>query len=523
MQKKSRPRPIRDLLPEVFISTSETTKEVTRLVRAGKARKIGPRLYTTNMTADPADVVRRNLWRVVALLAPGAVIGYRTAFEMGPTPEGYLFLVGPSRYEAKLSGVSIRVIEGPGPLEGDQLYLGQLYMASRPRALLESLKLTRKRAPSSRGLDRAEIERRLDRELRMNGEGRLNLIRDEARALAPMLGAEAAFETLDGIIGTLLGTRKAAVRSRVAIARAAGEPYDPARLELFQRLHAALVQWPVRPRADVLPTDAEFTNIAFFDAYFSNFIEGTRFKVDEARAIVLEGKIPEARPRDAHDVTGTYALVGNRAAMSRGVRDIGNYEIFEERLRAAHAEILAQRPDKRPGEFKMERNEAGQTTFVGPDDVRGTLRHGFEMTRSLEAPFARAAMLMFVLSEVHPFDDGNGRVARAFMSAELISGGQRRILIPVAFRGDYLTGLRTLSRQAHPDVYIQVLDYAQEYTWRVDFSTYDRALAMLTETGAFDEEDAHSGTAAMSAAGGDELPAARLRMPPPREERTIPS
>lgn len=518
MQKKHRPLP--NLLPEVFISTSETTKEVTRLVRGGEARKIGPRLYTTNMTADPADVVRRNLWRVVGLLAPGAVIGYRTAFEMGPTPEGDLFLVGPNRYEAKLPGVRIRVIEGPGPLEGDQPYLGQLYLASRPRALLESLKLTRKRAYSSRGLDRADIELRLDRELRMNGEGRLNVIRDAARALAPALGAEEAFRILDGIIGTLLGTRKAAVTSRVAIARAAGEPYDPARLELFQTLHAALVQWSAHPRPDVLPTDADFTNIAFFDAYFSNFIEGTRFEVDEARVIVLEGKIPEARPRDAHDVTGTYALVGNRAAMSRGVRDVSVYEHFEERLRAAHAEILAQRPDKRPGEFKRERNKAGQTTFVDPDDVRGTLRQGFEITRSLEAPFARAAMLMFVLSEVHPFDDGNGRIARAFMNAELVSGGQRRILIPTSFRGDYLTGLRTLSRQAHPDVYIQVLDYAQEYTWRVDFSTYDRALAMLTETGAFEEEDAQSGISAMSAAG-DERPVARLKMPPPREEKAI--
>ncbi|MBA3344349.1 MAG: Fic family protein [Gemmatimonadales bacterium] len=33
---------------------------------------------------------------------------------------------------------------------------------------------------------------------------------------------------------------------------------------------------------------------------------------------------------------------------------------------------------------------------------------------------------------VHPFDDGNGRVARAFMNAELVSGGEGWILIPTA-------------------------------------------------------------------------------------------
>ena len=106
------------------------------------------------------------------------------------------------------------------------------------------------------------------------------------------------------------------------------------------------------------------------------------------------------------------------------------------------------------------------------------------------------------------------------MNAELISGGQRRILIPISFRGDYLTGLRTLSRQAHPDVYLAVLDYAQEYTWRIDFSSYEGALAMLTDTGAFDEEAAQSGISAMSAAG-DQRPAAKLKMPPAREEKTM--
>ena len=60
------------------------------------------------------------------------------------------------------------------------------------------------------------------------------------------------------------------------------------------------MEWFVRPRPDVLPTDREFVNIAFFDTYFSNFIEGTKFQVGDAREIVFEGKIPAARPREAH-------------------------------------------------------------------------------------------------------------------------------------------------------------------------------------------------------------------------------
>jgi hypothetical protein len=496
---------------EVFLGTSENALALHRQVEAGTLRRIVKGLYTTNLTDDVESVVTRNLWRIVDLLVPGAVVAYRTAFEMRPA-KGRVYLVGGGRNEIELPGLEIRVSKGPGPLPGDTPYLTNLHLASRPRMLLECLKPTRARGGVARGLDRTTIEEYLDRELRISGEARLNLLRDEARALAVMLGAEHEFETLDAIIGALLGTRKTALSSPVAAARAAGEPYDPQRLHLFQTLHAALVQWSVRPRPDVLPTDKEFANAAFFDAYFSNFIEGTRFKVDEAREIVFDGKIPAARPRDAHDVLGTYHLVGNRAAMSRGVRDIDTIDDFLDRLTAAHAEILGARPEQRPGQFKEEANQAGHTTFVSPELVRGTLRHGIMMARGLQAPFARAAMMMFVLSEVHPFDDGNGRIARAFMNAELISGGQRRILVPISFRGEYLTGLRTLSREGHSDVYLAVLDYAQEYTSRIDFSDYERGLATLTETGAFEEAE---GQSTLATAEGDARPERKLRMPAP--------
>lgn len=51
------------------------------------------------------------------------------------------------------------------------------------------------------------MEEYLDRELRISGEARLNLIRDEARALAPMLDAKAELETLDAMIGALVRDR----------------------------------------------------------------------------------------------------------------------------------------------------------------------------------------------------------------------------------------------------------------------------------------------------------------------------
>ncbi len=42
-------------------------------------------------------------------------------------------------------------------------------------------------------------------------------------------------------------------------------------------------------------------------------------------------------------------------------------------------------------------------------------------------PFAKAICMMFLVSEVHPFNDGNGRVARVTMNAELSSQDYQRL------------------------------------------------------------------------------------------------
>ncbi|HLX78610.1 MAG TPA: Fic family protein [Acidimicrobiales bacterium] len=485
-------------MAEVFVSSSATTKAVGRAVRAGRARKIGPRLYTANLTDSPEDIIRRNRWRIVALLAPGSVIGFRTAIDMVPSQDGTLFLTGSGRHRIDLPALRLRIAKGPGPLTGDTPFMEHLHIASQPRALLESLRPSREGSTVSRGLTHARVEEILERELQAGGETKLNRIRDGARALAPALDAIAEFEILTSMIGTLLGSRQRRVTAPLALARAAGDPYDPARVDRFQTLHAALMTWGVLTRPDVLPTDAEFSIVSFFDAYFSNFIEGTRFELEEAHEIVFEGKIPAARPQDAHDVLGTFSIVGNRAVMSRGVMSFADYGAFEAALLETHAAIMGARPDRRPGMFKTVANVAGQTAFVAPELVGGTLRQGFGTIRGLSEPFQRAAAMMFVLSEVHPFDDGNGRVARAFMNAELISGGQRRILIPSVYRDEYLTGLRVLTRQNHPLPLLRVLDFAQRYTAAVDFSNYDKAVTTLRASNAFD----------------DPSPDLRLRLPP---------
>src|SRR3546814_1328962 len=87
---------------------------------------------------------------------------------------------------------------------------------------------------------------------------------------------------------------------------------------------------------------------------------------------------------------------------------------------------------------------------------------GFDFYRALNHSFAKAAYMMFLVSEVHPFLDGNGRLARVMMNAELVSAGQTKVIIPTVFREDYLGALRLLTRRQQPDTFIRMLQRAQQ-------------------------------------------------------------
>src|SRR3546814_18680480 len=96
-------------------------------------------------------------------------------------------------------------------------------------------------------------------------------------------------------------------------------------------------------------------------------------------------------------------------------------------LRRRHATPMVARSDKGPGTFKQEVNRAGQTVFVDPGHVEGTLRQGFDFYRGLETAFARAVYMMFFVCEVHPFADGNGRLAGLMANADLVAAGVGRL------------------------------------------------------------------------------------------------
>ena len=121
--------------------------------------------------------------------------------------------------------------------------------------------------------------------------------------------------------------------------------------------------------------------------------------------------------------------------------------------------------------------------------VRGTLKKGFDVYSALRHPFARALFMLFMISEVHPFADGNGRISRIMMNAELTAAGQSKVIIPTVFRTDYLSALRQLTRKDNPEKLINAILRVRKFSYNLRGDDFTTMRNYMERCNAFHEED----------------------------------
>lgn len=480
-----------DFSKEIIFSSSESTvsRRISQLEKEGKLKKIAPRIYTTNLYDSAIYIIKRNLLDILAWRFPGAVISHRSANELRPTDTGDFFLTYTyNRKFEDLPGIRLNIMAGKPALESDIKYGNlNIYSSSESRWMLEVMQTTRKRGGESKSFPLDFIEKRLENKIKAGGEDKINWFRDETRLVAEQLDMQKEFEKLNNIISALLSTHTAkALITESGKALAAGTPYDTKRAELFQSLYEALKDYSFQLYPNLNQTEESFRLFSFFESYFSNYIEGTKFTVEEAKRIVDTGIPIPKRVDDSHDILGTFRILSNRAEMNRTPSTENE---FINILKQRHAILMAGREDCTPGIFKTVANRAGQTEFVAPMLVEGTLQYGFRLYMALREPMAKAIFMMFMCSEIHPFIDGNGRVSRIMMNAELVKGNETRLIVPTVFREDYILSLRKLSRQKDPLVFIKVMQKLQKFSYNLYGEDFEELRVYLEQCSAFEEPE----------------------------------
>jgi hypothetical protein len=478
---------------EVLITRGAPTADARAVQRRAKAGELVPLaegvyVRERGRKAQTA-IVRRNWARILGAIVPGGVVSHRSAHAGGITPDHAVFISHPTRFNRRieLPGLTAHLVKGPAALPGD-MPLGNhgLHFASRPRQLLENL--GRSRGPNPRSAGARAVEQSLVALLTASGEGELNRVRDAASGLVRPLGLYREFRKLNGLISALLATgAKGKLGTRQGKRAAAGTPVDEERMARLEILASRLRSEPQPRREAVAVAEPAKSHFAFLESYFSNYVEGTEFGIEEAMAIALQGRIVENRPRDSHDLLGVFRLALH-SPWRESVPPLGAG--FPAGLAARHAVMTAQRPEANPGEFKRAPNRAGSTWFVDPAFVQGTLIEGAELGRSVPEGLPRAIYLAFLISEVHPFADGNGRLSRLVMNAELSRAGQARIIIPTLFHEEYVDCQRQLSRQNDPAGHIRALRLMQAWTVAFDYSDIGALIEATGKTNALEKSRA---------------------------------
>lgn len=473
-----------------FANTPAFARQLQRRAKAGELARIAPGIYTVDNGQEEVQGRVRRHWQALAgKLVPGAVVSHISALGRGMTADGYVTLSHPTQFNKtiKLPGLELVILKGPSQLAGD-LALGSsgLFWASRPRMLLENLGRAMKKRPTRAG--REAVEEQLISILNANKEDGLNRVRDQARLLAPLMHAENAFESLNEIMSALLKTHsRGKLKTKLGQLLASGTPADSERLNRFEMLASVLRSAALPAIEDGSKNGNAKIHFAFLESYFSNFVEGTRFSIEEAEGIVLRNQLVSGRPKDSHDILGVF-----NQAMQSGSRNTlpPPGPNFIEGLQERHHAMLLRRPESKPGELKTEANYAGTTLFVEPAFVRGTMQTGSQMALTIPEGLARAIFYAFLVTEIHPFEDGNGRLSRLTMNAELSRLGLCRIIIPTLYHPQYVDCQKALTKNNEPDAFIQALRKAAEWCAQFDYAELSSVISTLKTSNAFEESPA---------------------------------
>ena len=491
----------------ILFRNATNHRRIENWVRAGRLLRLTKGVYSTDLETDPAWQVRQNLIPILATLRPGAVISHRSALrEDFGAEEGLVTLTDPTitqNYLISLPGVRVVVIPGPGPTPYDrdlgvgktigQMEDSTIHVSGLWRAILENLEPRR-------------VVRALGQPITVSAS-------DLKTFLADHLSTPEDVDRLQENIALGLSAaphwrREAAKADRLLQRRrqdlAASAPFstpgvDQRRVALFEDLARQLMRgihgneslwddglpdFPGRPTAG----DRRFLNAAFYESYFSNYIEGTKFDPEDARAIALGRNAEREQRKEGHDIRALYKMYANPELFLRADRTADE---FLANLKDWHG-IFGAHVDKEmihPGRFKDARNFAGSTAFVDPAQVEGTLRAAWEIGEHLLEPFDRAVFRAVSTVSIHPFLDGNGRITRLAAANVLGRAGKMRFLIPNVFREDYILVLRAFSN-GNPVPVIRMFRRAMEISASIPFDKpFPELTRWLKERNAFLDPD----------------------------------
>jgi Fic family protein len=174
----------------------------------------------------------------------------------------------------------------------------------------------------------------------------------------------------------------------------------------------------------------------------SNAIEGNSLTEMETKILLEDGLTVGGKPlRDTFEALGhsdafdyMFSLLGHRQIVTEDVKTL--HRLFFKKIDESNAGIWREINTLVTG---------SDYEFPRPGELEGLMaeiEHWIKTERDNMHPVVFVAMLHLKFVTIHPYIDGNGRVARLLMNTALIQDGYMLAIIPPILGQEYLIAIR---------------------------------------------------------------------------------
>jgi Fic family protein len=240
------------------------------------------------------------------------------------------------------------------------------------------------------------------------------------------------------------------------------------------------------PRFDREALLAQAREAKAYDAYHSTTIEGYRIRPEEVSAVISGVTVGG---HDPEEVRSRMAVAGYSKAFETTlatVRDAdGDVEITDTLVQGLYIDLFSPSVDAGIVSPELLRGWRTEPAYLrghvyvppGPEKLPRLMRQYEELVNGVTGdPLVRAILAHLEFVTVHPYPDGNGRLARLLMNVALLGGGLPWITIRNDDRAPYFAALHAAQVEGDAIPFARlVLRYAEAAAEAMSARTADAA------------------------------------------------
>ena len=214
--------------------------------------------------------------------------------------------------------------------------------------------------------------------------------------------------------------------------------------------------------------------------YHSNAIEGNQLTFGETKAFLLHGVTAQGKPfRDYLEIRGHDQALDYLAQLVRGqsplteavIRELHKIILVESyEITAVALDGLPTKKRIQPGQYKTQPNHVRTSTgaihyYATPEETPAKMADLVAWYRRQKDkgdlhPLVLAATFHYEFVAIHPFDDGNGRMARLLLNLILMQAGYPPLVVRLEQKGEYLLALEKADADNDLEPFIRLIGQA---------------------------------------------------------------